>query len=198
MQRKDMLKRGQNPYTNNSNMSTYERPSYTPTPPVQNLGDSYGASTPSSSTTAKPFKTRGMQLGSKSSKQNDLIDALGGEVADTPRPVFAHQSEDLPPASSSVPVAAQQQPAAEESPFDPVDPELVHCVIREKLSLELNKEGGINSMELKGDLDLLISDPEVAKVACNLAIRKRLVMICNSRLIPTWIRSNGAIERFWL
>ena len=143
-------------------MSTYDRPSYTPTPPVQNLGDSYGASTPPT-TTAKPFKTRGMQLGSKASKQNDLIDSLGGEVADTPRPSFFADQEAPAPAPPA-PVAAP----VEESPFDPVDQDLVHCVIREKLSLELNKEGGINSMELKGDLDLLISDAEVAKVALQL------------------------------
>lgn len=35
----------------------------------------------------------------------------------------------------------------------------VHLVIRETLSLELSRDGGLTSLSLKGDLDLRISDP---------------------------------------
>jgi hypothetical protein len=38
-------------------------------------------------------------------------------------------------------------------------------IVREKLSCELSKEGGLTSLELKGDLDLVISDAASAKVA---------------------------------
>ena len=44
----------------------------------------------------------------------------------------------------------------------------VHLVIREKLSCELSKEGGLNSLELKGELDLTISDAASARVAVSL------------------------------
>jgi hypothetical protein len=40
----------------------------------------------------------------------------------------------------------------------------VHLAIREKLSLALNRDGGLDSLELKGDLDLRISSAEAAKV----------------------------------
>lgn len=34
----------------------------------------------------------------------------------------------------------------------------MHLVVREHLSLELNRDGGVESLALKGDLDLRISD----------------------------------------
>ena len=42
-------------------------------------------------------------------------------------------------------------------------------MIREKLSLALNRDGGLDSLELKGDLDLRISDPDKTKVILQLA-----------------------------
>jgi coatomer subunit delta len=45
----------------------------------------------------------------------------------------------------------------------------VHVLIRETLSLSLVREGGIKSLELKGDMNLHISDPAVARVKLALA-----------------------------
>ena len=45
----------------------------------------------------------------------------------------------------------------------------VHTVIREKLSLALNRDGGLEKLELKGDLDLRISSAEAAKVTLQLS-----------------------------
>lgn len=45
----------------------------------------------------------------------------------------------------------------------------VHTVIREKLSLALNRDGGLEKLELKGDLDLRISSAEAAKVVLQLS-----------------------------
>lgn len=45
----------------------------------------------------------------------------------------------------------------------------VHLAIREKLSLALNRDGGLDSLELKGDLDLRIASPDVAKVVLQLS-----------------------------
>lgn len=41
--------------------------------------------------------------------------------------------------------------------------------IREKLSLALNRDGGLDSLELKGDLDLRIASPDVSKVVLQLS-----------------------------
>lgn len=45
----------------------------------------------------------------------------------------------------------------------------MHLVIREKLSLELNRDGGLTSFELKGDCELRISQAAAAKVVVSLS-----------------------------
>ena len=45
----------------------------------------------------------------------------------------------------------------------------MHVVIRENLSLELMREGGLNSLELRGDMNLQISDPSLGRVKLALA-----------------------------
>lgn len=44
----------------------------------------------------------------------------------------------------------------------------VHLVVREHLALTLNRDGGVDSLSLKGDLDLRISDPAYATLMINL------------------------------
>jgi hypothetical protein len=44
----------------------------------------------------------------------------------------------------------------------------VHLVVRETLSLELNRDGGLSSLSLKGDLDLRITDPAKAVLIISL------------------------------
>lgn len=44
----------------------------------------------------------------------------------------------------------------------------VNLVIRETLSLALSRDGGLNSISLKGDLDLRITDPAKAVVVISL------------------------------
>jgi coatomer subunit delta len=44
----------------------------------------------------------------------------------------------------------------------------VHVQIREHLALSLLREGGLKSLELKGDLNLSVSDPALARVRLGL------------------------------
>lgn len=44
----------------------------------------------------------------------------------------------------------------------------VHVTVREQLSLTLNQAGGLKSLSLKGDLNLLISDPSLNKIKLTL------------------------------
>jgi hypothetical protein len=44
----------------------------------------------------------------------------------------------------------------------------VHLVVRESLSLALNRDGGIDNLSLKGDLDLRISDPQFSTILVKL------------------------------
>ncbi|KAJ3484515.1 hypothetical protein NLI96_g5592 [Meripilus lineatus] len=104
----------------------------------------------------------GMKLGSKKTKQSELLDALGTE---------ALLSEDMSvPASPSAPSAPE--PIAQKDSrgsLPTVHPEGVHVIIRESINLELAREGGLNSMELKGDMNLHISDASLARVKLALA-----------------------------
>lgn len=45
----------------------------------------------------------------------------------------------------------------------------VHIVIKEKIALSLLRDGGVSSMELKGDMNLHVSDPDLAQVQITLA-----------------------------
>lgn len=93
-----MTRRGQNPYANPA--SSYQQSSYAPAAPstydaaatasrsAYPSFDDRGA-TPS----AKPFKTKGMQLGSKNKKQDStLAEALGGLNVDD-EPLLSHRQE---------------------------------------------------------------------------------------------------------
>ncbi|EJF67306.1 hypothetical protein DICSQDRAFT_76923 [Dichomitus squalens LYAD-421 SS1] len=121
------------------------------------------ASPAPSSLRAPAFKGSGMKLGAKKSQQSALLDALGGEallsedmsapatpaVSNTPEPVAAHKNE-----RGSLP---------------PVEAESVHVVIKEYLNLELVREGGLNNLELRGDMNLQISDADLGRVKLSLA-----------------------------
>lgn len=113
---------------------------------------------------APAFKSSGMKLGSKKTKQAELLDALGGEVLEredisTPGTPAVHDS-DRSPLSALPKVAANDGrgsiPAVDQLP--------VHIVLREHLSLSLAREGGVESLEVKGDMNLHISDPAFAHI----------------------------------
>lgn len=40
----------------------------------------------------------------------------------------------------------------------------MHVIIKERISLSLMREGGLKSLELKGDMNLSVSDPALAKI----------------------------------
>ncbi|SPC65741.1 related to coatomer delta subunit (delta-coat protein) [Ustilago sp. UG-2017b] len=129
---------------------------------------------------AKPFKGKGMQLGKKS-KGADLLGAMGGDLAaaaaaaDEELTAAANAASVSLTASSSGAPAARTAPAATPAAIDPLDlldpvhQEPVHAVIKERISISGNRDGGLDSLEIKGDLLLKITDPSLAKVRVQLA-----------------------------
>ncbi|KAF9509992.1 hypothetical protein BS47DRAFT_1377504 [Hydnum rufescens UP504] len=99
------------------------------------------------------FKGSGMKLGKKP-KQLGLLDSFVGEVVMPEEP------------STSASVAPTPEPALEVSQvaLPTVTRQIVHVSTREHLSLTLLQAGGVKQFELKGDLNLLISDPSAARV----------------------------------
>lgn len=121
------------------------------------------------------FKGSGMKLGSKKTRQAELLDALGGE---------ALLSEDM--STPATPAAATPEPKSDRGSLPAVTAERyfvrlygthslltaaisVHVVVRETISVEMVREGGLNNLELKGDMNLQISDPSLARVKLALA-----------------------------
>ncbi|KAM0786016.1 hypothetical protein ACM66B_006832 [Microbotryomycetes sp. NB124-2] len=173
IQRREMTRRGQNPYANPS-AGSYSQNSYTPASSTYDAAasasrpgyPSFEDNRPAAS--AKPFKTKGMQLGSKSKKQDStLAEALGGLNVDD-EPLLAHrQHEDAyQQEQAAAPTPPPAAAAAKDSnPFGDVEPESVHLVVREHLALQLNRDGGVDSLTVKGDLDLRVSDPSRSVLA---------------------------------
>ncbi|SPO32433.1 related to coatomer delta subunit (delta-coat protein) [Ustilago trichophora] len=133
----------------------------------------------SSTPAAKPFKAKGMQLGKKS-KGADLLGAMDGDLAaaaaaaDQELTAAANAASASLAASSSAPAARAATAAAPAAidPLDLLDPvhqEPVHVVIKERISISGNRDGGLESLEIKGDLLLKITDPSLAKVRVQLA-----------------------------
>ncbi|KIK63911.1 hypothetical protein GYMLUDRAFT_40121 [Collybiopsis luxurians FD-317 M1] len=122
-------------------------------------------SSPAPSTTRAPaFKGSGMKLGSKKTKQAELLDALGGDVLASPA-ISLDTSAPPTPSVTSSPAA----PASSERGSVPeVEAESIHIAVKEQIALSLLRDGGVQSMELKGDMNLLITDSDLAHVKIHL------------------------------
>ncbi|GAA5930908.1 coatomer subunit delta [Sporobolomyces koalae] len=187
-QRREMTRRGQNPYANPSAPSPYSQPSYQQQNNNHN-GSSYPGGPGASSSnpydreppvpSSKPFKSKGMQLGAAKGRKKDdeLAAALGGLDVGDDMPLLSHQIQQqqeaeqhqhqLQQSYASQP-ATPTAPAKDANPFGEVEQAAVHLVVREALSLALNRDGGIDSLSLKGDLDLRISDPQFSTILVKL------------------------------
>ncbi|KAF9964907.1 Coatomer subunit delta [Mortierella alpina] len=98
-------------------------------------------------------KARGMQLGRKQNN-TDLFESLRSEVEAVP--AVQHQQAPI-----------QSNFSAPPEPAFPM--ESVHVQIEEKITMVANRDGGLENMEVKGDLTLRVSDPTRAKIS--LALR---------------------------
>lgn len=124
------------------------------------------ASPAPSSLRGPAFKGSGMKLGSKKTRQSELLDALGSEALlsedmSTPGTPAASHTPELPVVASA--------PKNDRGSLPPVNAESVHVVIRETINAEIVRDGGLNNMELKGDMNLHISDPALARLKLTLA-----------------------------
>ncbi|KAE9397280.1 hypothetical protein BT96DRAFT_977061 [Gymnopus androsaceus JB14] len=121
---------------------------------------------PTSSTRAPASKGTGMKLGSKKAKQAELLDTMGGAALETTS-VSPNISA---PSTPSIAVSRVAAPVSSEKRSVPeVVAESVHIVIKEQLSFSLLRDGGVQSMELKGDMNLLITDADLAHIKISLA-----------------------------
>ncbi len=134
------------------------QPTYTPpTQPQTSSYDTYEAekSKLSNKFTARPSK--GMQLGKKS-KTSTAFAQVQQEIGPEEPLVAERTSAELP--LRSAPTASTHDPLLSSSAATPI---LIS--ITETLSAKLSREGALKSLEVKGDLQLRITDPSLTKLA---------------------------------
>ncbi|CAG8956812.1 hypothetical protein HYFRA_00011201 [Hymenoscyphus fraxineus] len=155
MQRKEVSRSGRNAVPRTPVYPTYTAPAKSNVPDTY---DSYEAEKNKSYSKSAP-KGKGMQLGKKS-KTTDMFERVRGDLG----------AEAEEPASSSL-VPNHPAPAATEhaAPVSSaVDRDAIHVTIAETINAKLSREGALNSLEIKGDLQLKISDPTLTKVKLDL------------------------------
>ncbi|KAH8845201.1 hypothetical protein MCOR27_003715 [Pyricularia oryzae] len=133
-------------------------PTYTPPsrPAVTDTYDTYEAEKNKSKFTAP--KGKGMQLGKKS-KTTDMFERvrgdMGNEIDDTPL---------VAPTASAAPLASE--PPRRQSVG--TDRDSIHITVSENITAKISREGTLNSLGVKGDLNLRVSDPTMTKIKLQL------------------------------
>ncbi|KAF2222472.1 hypothetical protein BDZ85DRAFT_128494 [Elsinoe ampelina] len=124
-------------------------------PSMQDSYDSYNAA--KSQTFSKPLTTRGkgMQLGKKS-KTTNAFEQIRGELGP--------EAEVSAPLVTPTPAAAPAQTALIGGQDG------LHITVAETISAKLSREGSLESFEVKGDLQLRISDASMTQVKIGLQI----------------------------
>ncbi|EGD77850.1 coatomer subunit delta [Salpingoeca rosetta] len=133
-------------------MSGMGSASFMPQQDVAPVAPSVAApSTPTQRSAPAKKPGRGMKLGGKS-KGKDFVDAL------------IQEGEEVAPDTADIIAPSKTQAAA---PVATPNRESVHLAADEKITLEANRDGGLEHMEVKGTLTVFVSDPEVTRIRIN-------------------------------
>ncbi len=155
MQRKEVSRSGRNAPPRAPNY-----PTYTPPAPAAATSsyDSYEAEKNKTYKAAAPMG-KGMQLGKKS-KTTDMFDRVRSEMG--------VEAEDTTPLVPTQAPAAVAQHSRNTSFQGSSGKDAIHVTIGETINAKLSREGTVSSMEVKGDLQLKISDETYTKVKLEL------------------------------
>jgi coatomer subunit delta len=109
---------------------------------------------------ALPSRGKGMQLGKKS-KTTNMFEQVKGELGP--------EADVTSPLVPTTPAAAPAAPASGR-PSTATDREAIHITTSESISAKLDREGVVKSFEVKGDLQLKISDAALTQIKLDLAM----------------------------
>ena len=99
-----------------------------------------------------------MQLGKKS-KTTDMFERVRGDLG-------AQVEDSTPLVSNSQPVTTEKAPSARVS--SSADRDAIHATVAESISAKISRDGILKSFNVKGDLQLRISDSSLTKVKLDL------------------------------
>jgi len=136
-------------------------PTYTPPaqPTVTSTYDSYEAERNKSFSRPGALKGKGMQLGKKN-KTTDMFKQVREDMG------VSATEENAPLVSPTPKITSTGAPTP--TPVAAMEGEAVHVTIQENISAKLSREGTLKSFNIKGGLELRISDPSLAK--CRLGV----------------------------
>jgi coatomer subunit delta len=100
-----------------------------------------------------------MQLGKKS-KTTDMFERVRGDLGP--------EAEESAPLVSNNPAPVAVEQAQPTRISSSLDRDAIHVTIAETINAKLSREGSLNSLEIKGDLQLRISDSTLTKVKLDL------------------------------
>ncbi|KAF2442902.1 hypothetical protein P171DRAFT_416146 [Karstenula rhodostoma CBS 690.94] len=136
---------------------TPQYPSYTPSTPAT-VPDTYDSYEAEKKKTSKPLALgkKGMQLGKKKTTSN-IFEQVAGDLPPESEPLVTSPRTSAPAAA---PASARQSTST--------DREAVHITTNESISARLDREGLLKSFEVKGEMQLKISDPALTQVKLDL------------------------------
>jgi hypothetical protein len=136
-------------------------PAFTPSVPTTNVTDTYDSyEAEKKKATSKPLALgkKGMQLGKKKQGNNLYEQVTGNAPQEEEEPLFSPKPS---APSAAAPASARQSTST--------DREAVHITTNETISARLDREGLLKSFEVKGEMQLKISDPSLTQVKLDLA-----------------------------
>ncbi|EAU34277.1 hypothetical protein ATEG_05208 [Aspergillus terreus NIH2624] len=154
MQRKEAARTGRAMAPRTPSYPVYTPPSR---PAVPDTYDTYEAEKKKSFAKPLPTRGKGMQLGKKS-KTTDIYEKVRGDLG----PEVEESSPLVTPQASTPVQTSSARPSLS------TDREPVHVTIAETISAALTREGALKSFEVKGDLQLRITDPAFTKLRLGL------------------------------
>lgn len=167
MQRKEMSRAARGSGSGLGNMprqGTYQ--TYTPpvtAPTMPDTYDSYAAAKNEKLGKQMPSRGKGMQLGKKN-KTGSMFDAVRSDLGPE-----TESSASAPLAGVPVPAATPAQPSLPATRTS-VDKDGIQVTVAETIAAKLSREGAVETFEVKGDLQLRITDPSLTQIKLNLAM----------------------------
>ncbi|KAF2874142.1 hypothetical protein BDV95DRAFT_592264 [Massariosphaeria phaeospora] len=140
---------------------TPQFPSYTPSTPAT-VPDTYDSYEAEKKKAAKPLAMgkKGMQLGKKN-KNTTIFEQVAGDMPPESEPLISPPKTSAPAAA---PASARQSTSTDREP--------VHITTSEFISARLDREGLLKSFEVKGEMQLKITDPAFTQVKLDLLARE--------------------------
>ncbi|EER26873.1 hypothetical protein D8B26_005575 [Coccidioides posadasii str. Silveira] len=155
MQRKEAARLAKGTAPRAPSYPVYSQPTR---PTIPDTLDTYEAEKKKTFTKALPSRGKGMQLGKKS-KTTDIYEKVRGDLGP--------EVEESAPVSATPAAVAGVAPVSSRQSVS-TDREAVHITVAETVSAKLSRDGAMKSFEVKGDLQLRISDQSFTKLKLDL------------------------------